>query len=85
MLRGRLRFKENNKSLMTGKYEVRKKMFVNEKKNIKVILNRYVGLSSSTNVNIMNNNHIGDENQDILLKQFSLRLCLKVAELFVFS
>ena len=85
MLRGRLRFKENNKSFMTGKYEVRKKMFVNEKKNIKVILNRYVGLSSSTNVNIMNNNHIGDENQDILLKQFSLRLCLKVAELFVFS
>ena len=70
---------------MTGKYEVRKKMFVNEKKNIKVILNIYVGLSSSTNVNIMNNNHIGDENQDILLKQFSLRLCLKVAELFVFS
>ena len=60
-------------------------MFVNEKKNIKVILNRYVGLSSSTNVNIMNNNHTGDENQDIWLKQFSLRLCLKVAELFVFS
>ena len=50
---------------MTGEYKVRKKMFVNEKKNIKVILNRYVGLSSSTNVNIMNNNHIGDENQDI--------------------
>lgn len=64
---------------------MRKKMFVNEKKNIKVILNRYVGLSSSTNVNIMNNNHTGDENQDIWLKQFSLRLCLKVAELFVFS
>lgn len=60
-------------------------MFVNEKKNIKVILNRYVRLSSSTNVNIMNNNHTGDENQDIWLKQFSLRLCLKVAELFVFS
>ena len=60
-------------------------MFVNEKKNIKVILNRYVGLSSSTNVNIMNNNHTGDENQDIWLKQFSLRLCLRVAELFVFS